>query len=845
MKKILKIIIPVFIIIAFIFSFLSFSVDAEGEIKYSNGDLRCPPQYLNNGCTEIPGGDGKIVEVQVSFNQSGINVIKHVAKTEILGVYNVWFTVDGDQSTVVKQTSGSANILLVLDNSSSIRYRYNDYIVPAAKQFANNLNLANNDGINLGIIAFNNEPLIIRGFEHNNFDNIAPLNWKPNCAKSNIPAEYNGDVKKYNQAITSNASVNSSCIDSQGNKGCYKDGDHCVYAGSHIEKALSSAYIMFSNAGYIGGNVPNYLIVMGDGKYSSDKASLEETWNAVVNHSDQGFNNLTNNGVVIYSIGFGLALSNQTYGDVMRRFSGNDPARYIALTADDNISNYTFVFDSIAQSISSQIKTTTFSVKIKDRIGSDFDIVGSTARTKTFEGNSFPFTTEVFQIAIDQTLADENNPWYDTNNGFDVIGYDSSSINPQVYWNNPFEYKSCSSALSQKYTYRDRTTNEYTSIRCNHVFESNLISDNMPIGSKVIDLNNSRGFPVEISLSASTTCDYSFNYPEFLYDYNVTQNEMITYPEGSRERTYYEKIIDRMNGYLQYWAAISNIDPNDVNKKPISSLLNNYQESFNKSISSGNVIIQDKTLNPSMTKVFNLVTKEGSFTIEKTDPIATNAISLLGVNFYPNIQFALHMNKTLELPVACLSMVNGEIVECNNSSNNQISGDNKIFIPLSLSTGYLSAEVRDATINGAKLKLNGPNDGINPYCEFNNHPNDNDVLFRQIELSDPFVQTYTNNQRNIGKNWMGNKYDFTNTIKSDTWSKDYEYQYTMSKRNVSSIKRNSTSNGVISYLGDNCKFRDGDNVYICPFIRPSSSGILNNKSSSNIYFTHINIHEKK
>lgn len=838
MKIIVKIVIPTFIIIAFIFSFVIVRVNAVGEVTYSNGDLRCPPQYLNNGCTEIPDGNGKTNEVQVSFEKEGLNVIKHVAKTSELGVYNVWFNVSG-KSSIVKKTTGSANIILVLDNSSSMSRKYYDYVVPAAQKLAQNFkpDADTNSGINLGIIGFNNEPFTVRGLESSNFDSIDPLVWRPNCAKTNIPAgktarQFNIDINNYSETHGLNriCGENGMCSKKEGN-----EGKGCVYANSHIHKALAAAYNMFKGAGVIGGQVPNYVVVMGDGKYSG--TSINDRWSNLVNDSLNGYNNLVNNGVTIYSIGFGDALNDKTAGKMMKKLAGDDTSRYFTLDAGDDINTYMNTFNIVYTQLSSQVKVTTYSIKLKDRVGSYFDIVGSNARVKNFEGNSFPYTTETFQIEIDQNVSDENNPWYDTNNGFDVIGYDSSDINPQVYWKNSYEYNGCSSAVYQHYTYKDRTTNEYTSIKCDYKLDSTLMMDNKPVGNKIIDLENARGFPVELSLSSDTICNYNFDVQEFINDYNETSNEMANYSEGTREKAYYQKIINRMNGYVNSWSSIAN-----PNINPVSSTLQNYQSSFINS--SVDLFVQDKSLNASLTKTINMVTKEGSVNIINPTPVLLPYTKILGVDISSNMQFSLHMSKVMEIPKTCLSMVDGSIVNCNNSSNNQISGDNNAFIPLSMTKGYLSAEVRDATINGGKLRLDGPNNGINPYCEFNNHPNDNNVLFRQIELSDPFVQKYTNNQRPIGKNWNGSNYNFTKAIKGDTWSNDYEYQYTMSKVDVSSIKRNSISNGVISYLGENCKFRDGDNVFICPFIRPSSGGIINNKSSSNIYFTKIRINEK-
>ena len=136
---------------------------------------------------------------------------------------------------------------------------------------------------------------------------------------------------------------------------------------------------------------------------------------------------------------------------------------------------------------------------------------------------------------------------------------------------------------------------------------------------------------------------------------------------------------------------------------------------------------------------------------------------------------------------------------------------------------------------GGDVKLEGEKQNSNnPKCEFT-IGNLDKTLFRQIELSDPFIQGYTNKSRSIGKNWQNTNYNFVNIIKSNIWKNDnnFEYKYSMSKVDVENIKKDTASEGVKSYLGRNCYFND-NNKYICEFVRPDSNG-------KNIYFSNISV----
>ena len=392
-------------------------------------------------------------------------------------------------------------------------------------------------------------------------------------------------------------------------------------------------------------------------------------------------------------------------------------------------------------------------------------------------------------------------------------------------------------------------SNEYFTVSCLHTFSAHLTTDNLPLYSKVLSIDKGRGFPLEISIESNTKCTYHFDSNKYNDDYsnaNKYSNKMFDAYKRSndffmqeqmhrdkynraKEEAMREKNKNRMEKYVDNYEELYN--SNDI--------LENYKNYFNNIKS----VIELKDDNKVTFKTIELLDKSNSIGDVQCDSSNNNMSSIYG-RHNANVSTKhcnLNLRKTIQVPISCLSMVNGESVECNLSANNMLTGGNKVYIPSSKTSGYISLTLKNATMNGKDVILDGSNDGVNPYCKFNNNLSDSSVLFRQIELADPFVQTYSSRTRGIGKNWNNDnlKYNFTRIIKSDTWNGSSEYQYTMSKVDASSIKSNTSSSGVRSYLGENCYFRD-DNKFICPFIRPSSSS---NGSSNKLsrFFTKIKV----
>ena len=183
----------------------------------------------------------------------------------------------------------------------------------------------------------------------------------------------------------------------------------------------------------------------------------------------------------------------------------------------------------------------------------------------------------------------------------------------------------------------------------------------------------------------------------------------------------------------------------------------------------------------------------------------------------------LSLAKDMVLPEKCLNMKDGSVENCSDS-NNQISGGNKYYTSLVKDSGSIKVEINSL---GYKPVL----DIVLDECDYTTSKSYKDkISFRQIELSDQFLKSYTNSKRKIGKNYSNARYDFVSIIKPDIWSlSTSDYKFSLSKINVSNIRHDTNNLGVSSYLGSDC-YINNLNKYVCKFFE---------ESKKNNFFTNI------
>ena len=167
-------------------------------------------------------------------------------------------------------------------------------------------------------------------------------------------------------------------------------------------------------------------------------------------------------------------------------------------------------------------------------------------------------------------------------------------------------------------------------------------------------------------------------------------------------------------------------------------------------------------------------------------------------------------------------MQTGKMESCISNATNQLEGGHKYYLEDNQS-GELSLEIT----GNWKANLNGCN-------VLNSKNNENKVIFRQIDLIDPFLKNY-DRERTIGAKYLNSKFDFTKIIHDDVWTLEPEYDYFLSKVNVANIKKDTAEDRASSYLGRNCSFVNNEYQYEyqCQFTRNQTN---NGNDNSNNWF---------
>ena len=338
------------------------------------------------------------------------------------------------------------------------------------------------------------------------------------------------------------------------------------------------------------------------------------------------------------------------------------------------------------------------------------------------------------------------------------------------------------------------------------------------VGQK-FSINHGGRFFVKVNLKTKLECRYDFNYDKFINDYEDI-NDVINYTLDDKERPDYIKKREKMNEIIDgYYNQTNNIGEWDSGYDFDSigvSLDVTGVDGSERLLTNGEIKhepLGDNWCNVSETKNITTIDKNGN---TKTYKINSK------------VSCGEYYEKELIPTKKCLSMQTGNIEACS-SSKEQLDGGNYVYVNLDSTSGEIKIKVTKAGFN--------ENFYVNLSNCYYNAPNDMDIKFRQIDLSDPFLQSYGNRQ--IGSNYSNKKYNFVNIIESDIWEKPFNYRYSLSKTNVKNIRSDTKELGVNSYLGKNCYFTS-NNKYVCDFTRNTSNNGTNNQDK---WFTKVEINE--
>ena len=792
MKKIIN---SIFVILCLIATIFPFAIKAEEDDIYIKGDIKCPDNVDSEKCESTL--DHESVTVKETMGNFKIN--KTVSKTNTLGEYSIKFHVEGyaTETTTIKKP---AYVVIIFDTSNSI-----------SKNFKNAQNAING---------------FIKDLQNENIK-VSLIQFASALGTNSVNANF---INPTNICLPQTCGLGKS---------------------SRVELALQKAYTLLSDSA-IEKDANKYVVLFGDGEYAIGKNSDINTalkggdeshccwnncdnlpkWSGSFNIRDVNVVTQLSNLGTIGTINYTIKYKGKNSGNI--NFNNNSIERMNTIAGDSTRSydassgNYADVFKKIFNAIKSVQEATQKSVMytLVDNVGQNFDPVDN-LKVREFSSTSSSQDFGPFTIKIDKTTKEIWNP---TNNNFTLSYSDksyTSKVNPEVYWKAETSYiPSCSG--SGNLTDFDIVGNDFYKITCEQGWNgtegyiANLKVNDLPIDTYKFDLVNGFGFPINVNIKSNLRCTYEFFKDKYDSVLNELNNQLSKISDDKEKEIINKKIKQlelKFNNYVNTSNNITNMQnyKNDVENQQVKIHV--------KYKGSGN-----------LTKDVMLVNSNVVYSNIECEDSNTKTERVLGQTIITYKRCTTSTEKNMQLPLSCLSMKNGESEDCISESNNQISGGNNFYVPITTSGGYISAEVADATYFGNDIILDGEslNEQGNSRCEFSNSINKS--LFRQIDLNDPFIQNYTNKTRNIGKNWLNLRYNynFVNIIHktSETWKDDnYEFKYLMSKINVENIKKDTSEEGVNSYLGRNCHFRE-DNKYICEFVRPSSL-------EENEFFTNI------
>lgn len=834
MKKFMKYFIFSILTIEIFNVFSLYQVKADNQLNdeyiYKNGDLRCPPNASGSTCELRNNGE----EVVVTHTEQDIVIKKHVKKTETIGRYKVWFELENKDKATTQIVSSNTYVYFVVDASATNEKNLGN-ISQALKSFYSILE---------------NKNIYFSG------------------------GSFAKDAVKFNSNFKTSANDLKINLKPDGST-------------SHIYKSLNDAVSMFNNSN-IKPEDKKIVVILGDGKYyrctdfkaskschDNDKAKVQVS---MLNNINNSLKKLRNQGVELYFIKYGTGGSNgYTYyqnlydlpdeyfdkeqfkcqkGKKCHAYYNKDDIKYNLLkyASSDNavtkevvkyiiragnnikvgndISNYYIensgsfqtTLDNLANKITNNVKNVNISYdyELIDNIYDAFINVSTGFQGGTHEyriSGDGKITTDAFYIKISDDLkyiANEDD-WYNTNNDFSLkFKKDEKDINilcdvnPQVYW--PFEKLNVDSCLgTAQYNEEYDLSSKYYTIKCEEGYDNNSgFVANFNVGGLTTKTNKFStggfGFPVSVDLSTNIKCTYKFDTNTFKVDYNnlnsclsANKEDTPEYASCYKEKNDMDKIV---NNYVDIVGSSNNkgknlekyiLDFENINGK----LVFNYNDNTSDNLD---------FINSNFTKNIQ----------------CTNGVSSTLVNnkvVYTDFSCNLSLAKKLQLDNTCIDMQTANKTNCSSST---INGGNLYYMDLDKEKASVIINIQSTGYMG-NVGIGLQNCSASQAVDF-------DVVFRQIDLNDPFLENYDNN-REVGSNYLNTEYNFKNIINDvkrtdgKTWENLFDYRYQLSKQNVYNIRKDTAEEGINSYLGRNCYI--SNYKYVCDFTRNniSSDGV--------------------
>ncbi len=767
------------LLIIFLILFTPFIVNADPK----KGDLRCPVEELDGArCTETKDQNGTIISTRITKKQTQSNgsyaqVSKIVSKVpNELGRYEVKFEISG-KNIATNIAKGDVYIIIGFDTSTTMNKEQFDVAKGAIKSFANKLCPDNTKcEYNIMLVQFAKKPNIRRSFEKKNLDDFTDF---------------------------------------------YEIGKSAIGTTSELGEFYKLASEKFNT---LPANAQKYIVVFGDGMYYYgvgcdilNTSPTSETNHTNCNTVREYKAKLESQNVKMYGIKYRerrwadthkssrRACASKTFDwcdELYMKKYVSETNYFSALTTEEFESKFIEAAGKIEGSVEN--KTETVPSTLTDKLGHNFTILNQGDATKTFKIEKISETvyrTEPFYIEINRES--ETKTWHATNEGFKLIykinGKDyelTSNLNPEVYWVlNENKINSCyGSAFSDSIS----SSNEaYYSKYCqegyldNYEYKNGLITtirvNKVAEGSKKFTLPMGMGFPIEVNLETNIKCTYNIDYNKMQQEKKNLTN-LINRTTDAKEKASLQKKLNNLEKSFSNYQELVKNDLEDY----VSRFTNQTArlKIYYKSNGTDSIILENKG---------DIKYQLNCGTPTKVNDVITNQTCYI------------YLAKDMQLPTACLEMQDGEQAKCS-SSNTQINGGNNFYVKMKEQSGRIYVEVNEAGYDmGTNIETNECSYDVNG--KFN-------ITFRQVELADPFLTSY-DPKRKIGDNYKNNRYNFSKIIKADIWEKTADYRFSLSKINVSQIKKDSGTS-TVSYLGTDCRI-NADKKYVCSFFDKNNS----------------------
>lgn len=767
------------LLIIFLILFTPFIVNADPK----KGDLRCPVKELDGAsCTETKDQNGTVISTRITKKQTQSNgsyamVSKIVSKvSDELGRYKVEFEISG-KNVATSVAKGDAYIIIGFDTSTTMNKEQFDVAKGAIKSFANKLCPDNTKcEYNIMLVQFAKKPNIRRSFEKKNLDDFNAF---------------------------------------------YEIGNSAIGTTSELGEFYKLASEKFNT---LPANAQKYVVVFGDGMYYYgvgcdilNTSSTSETNHTNCNTVREYKAILENQKVKMYGIKYRERRWADTHKSSRRACAGktfdwcdelymkkyvSETNYFSALTTEEFESKFLETAGKIESTIEN--KTETVSSTLTDKLGYNFTILNQGNATKSFEIKKISETvyrTEPFYIEINRES--ETKTWHATNDGFKLIykinGKDyelTSNLNPEVYWIlNENKINSCyGSAFSDSISSSNET---YYSKYCqegyldNYEYKNGLITtirvNKVAEGTKKFTLPMGMGFPIEVNLETNIKCTYNIDYNKMQQEKKNLTN-LINRTTDAKEKASLQKKLNNLEKSFSNYQELVKNDLEDY----VSRFTNQTArlKIYYESNGTDSIVLENKG---------DIKYQLNCGTPTKVNDVITNQTCYI------------YLAKDMQLPTACLEMQDGEQAKCS-SSNTQINGGNNFYVKMKEQSGRIYVEVNEAGYDmGTNVETNECNYDVNGKLN---------ITFRQVELTDPFLTSY-DPKRKIGDNYKNDRYNFSKIIKADIWEKTADYRFSLSKINVSQIKKDSGTS-TVSYLGTDCRINT-DKKYVCSFFDKNNS----------------------